>query len=352
MKKDNFCAGPCLLPQSVFEEASEAILNYDDLGLSILEISHRSQAFTNIIEEAKATVLELTGLKNKGYQVLFLHGGASMQFLMVAYNLMNKKAAYLNTGRWSTKAMTEAQFFGEVVEVASSADKNFSYIPKNYKVPTDVDYFHCTSNNTIYGTQMKSFPKVNVPLVCDMSSDILSRSIDYSQFDLIYAGAQKNMGTAGTAMVLLKEEILSKVSHQIPTMMDYRVQLEKKSVFNTPAVYAIYVAMLTLRWLKDQGGIKAIEPINRQKADLLYVEIDKNPAFKGLAAKEDRSMMNVTFKLTDESLTKEFDKTWMDSGIVGLKGHRTAGGYRASIYNAMPLKSVEILTEVMHWFGK
>ncbi len=352
MKKNNFGAGPCILPQSVFEEASQAVLEYNDLGLSILEISHRSKAFVDIIEEARESVLELTGLKDKGYQVLFLQGGASTQFLMVAYNLLHQKAAYLNTGRWSTKAIKEAKLFGEVVEVASSEDKNFNYIPKHYQVPKDVDYFHCTSNNTIYGTQMNDFPEMEVPLVCDMSSDILSRQRDFSKFDLIYAGVQKNMGPAGATMVLLKEDILGKVKRQIPTMMDYQVHLKKDSVFNTPAVYAVYVTMLTLRWLKDLGGIQAIEEINNEKAKMLYDEIDKNPNFEGVVAKEDRSKMNVTFKLTDESRQEEFDRLWDDAGIVGINGHRSVGGYRASLYNALSKKDVSILTDVMQWFGK
>ncbi len=352
MRKDNFGAGPCILPQSVFEEASKAILDFNDSGLSILEISHRSPDFTAVIEEARDSILELTHLKGKGYQPLFLHGGASTQFLMVAYNLLQNKAAYLNTGRWSGNAIKEAKLFGEVVEVASSADKNFSYIPKNYTVPSDVDYFHCTSNNTIYGTQMQSFPEVEVPLICDMSSDILSREIDFSKFDLIYAGAQKNMGPAGTTLVLVKDELLGKVDRAIPTMMDYHTHIKKDSVFNTPSVYAIYVTMLTLRWLKNLGGIETIEKINNEKAAMLYAEIDRNPLFKGLTAKEDRSKMNVTFKLTDESLTDEFNQLWQESGIIGIKGHRTAGGYRASLYNALSKESVGILVEIMHWFEK
>lgn len=347
MKKHNFGAGPCILPQSVFEQASKAILDFDNSGLSLLEISHRTPAFTDVIEEAKALVLALTGLENKGYQVLFLQGGASTQFLMTAYNLLQKKAAFLNTGRWSAKAIKEAELFGEVAEVASSADKDFTYIPKGYSIPTDADYFHCTSNNTIYGTQIKEFPETDIPMICDMSSDILSRQLDFSKFDLIYAGAQKNMGTAGTTMVLLKEDILGKVERQIPTMMDYEVHLGKKSVFNTPSVYAIYVSLLTLRWLKAQGGIEGIEKINREKADLLYNEIDSNPNFEGIAAKDSRSDMNVTFRLTDSSKKEEFDKLWEEAGMIGLNGHRSVGGYRASLYNALPKKSVEALIEVM-----
>ena len=264
MKKHNFSAGPCILPQEVFEKASSAVLDFNNSGLSILEISHRSEAFVSVIEEARALVLELLGLQNKGYQALFLHGGASMQFLMVAYNLLQKKAAYTNTGTWSSKAIKEAKLFGEVQEVASSKDKNFNYIPKDYSIPADVDYFHCTSNNTIYGTQMKSFPKTDVPLVCDMSSDILSRTMDFSQFDLIYAGAQKNMGPAGVTLAVVKEDILGKVSRAIPSMLNYKVHIDKDSMFNTPAVFSVYVSMLTLEWLKDLGGISAIEKVENK----------------------------------------------------------------------------------------
>jgi phosphoserine aminotransferase len=347
MKKHNYSAGPCILPQEVFKEASQAILDYNNSGLSILEISHRSKDFVDVMEEARSLSLELLGLENKGYKALFLQGGASMQFLMVAYNLLEKKAAYLNTGTWASKAIKEAKLFGDVNVVASSEDKNFSYIPKNYKIPGDVDYFHCTSNNTIFGTQMKRFPKTSVPVVCDMSSDIFSRQMDFSKFDLIYAGAQKNMGPAGTTLVIIKEDILGEVSRKIPSMMDYKVHLGKDSMFNTPAVYAVYVSLLTMRWLKEQGGIKAIEEQNEKKAQLLYSEIDINPLFKGFTAVEDRSIMNATFNLTKDSLKEEFDKMWKDAGINGLNGHRSVGGYRASMYNALPLESVQILVDVM-----
>lgn len=330
MKKHNFSAGPCILPEDVLQKASEAILNFNDDNLSLIEISHRSKHFVNVIEKAKSLALELLGLENKGYKALFLHGGASMEFLMVAYNLLNKKAAYLNTGTWSTKAIKEAKEFGKIVEVASSKDNNFSYIPKEYSIPNDVDYFHCTSNNTIAGTQMKSFPETTVPLVCDMSSDIFSRQLDFEKFDLIYAGAQKNMGPAGTTLVILKEAILGKVDRHIPSMLNYQVHLEKESMFNTPAVFPIYVSMLTLQWLKDLGGIPFIEKVNQKKAELLYAEIDRNSLFKGIVAKEDRSIMNATFVLTDESLSEKFDKMWQDANINGLHGHRSVGGYRAS----------------------
>ncbi|MBI6118930.1 3-phosphoserine/phosphohydroxythreonine transaminase [Salegentibacter maritimus] len=347
MKKHNYSAGPCILPQEVFKEAANGILDYQGSGLSIMEISHRSPAFVEVIEEARSLSLELLGLKDKGYKALFLQGGASMQFLMTAYNLLNKKAAYLNTGTWSSKAIKEAKLFGEVIEVASSKDKNFNYIPKDYKVTTGVDYFHCTSNNTIFGTQIKDFPQVDAPLVCDMSSDIFSRELDFTKFDLIYAGAQKNMGPAGTTLVIIKEDILGKVEREIPSMLNYKVHLEKDSMFNTPAVYAIYVSLLTLRWIKKNGGIAAMEKRNAEKAELLYKEIDRNPLFKGFAEIEDRSIMNATFNLTDESKKEAFDKLWKEAGINGLNGHRSVGGYRASMYNALDIESVEVLVNTM-----
>ena len=347
MKKHNFSAGPCILPQEVFKEAAQGILDYQDSGLSIMEISHRSAAFVEVMEEARNLSLELLGLQNKGYKALFLQGGASMQFLMTAYNLLNNKAAYLNTGTWSSKAIKEAKLFGEVSEVASSKDKNFNYIPKNYKIPSDIDYFHCTSNNTIFGTQIKDFPEVDAPLVCDMSSDIFSRELDFSKFDLIYAGAQKNMGPAGTTLVVIKEDILGKVEREIPSMLSYKVHLEKDSMFNTPAVYAVFVSLLTLRWIKNNGGIKAMEKRNNEKADLLYKEIDRNPLFEGFAEVEDRSAMNATFNLTDESKKDAFDKLWKEAGINGLNGHRSVGGYRASMYNALSLESVKVLVKAM-----
>lgn len=347
MKKHNFSAGPCILPQEVFQEASQAILDYNNSGLSILEISHRSKDFVAVMEEARSLALELLGLQNKGYQALYLQGGASMQFLMVAYNLLEKKGAYLNTGTWASKAIKEAKFFGEVNVVKSSEDKNFNYIPKGYMIPTDVDYFHCTSNNTIFGTQIKQFPTTPKPMVCDMSSDIFSRELDFSKFDLIYAGAQKNMGPAGTTLVIIKEDLLGKVTRKIPSMMDYKVHIEKESMYNTPPVYAVYVSLLTLKWLKNQGGIKAIEEKNEKKAQLLYSEIDINPLFKGYTAVEDRSIMNATFNLNNDKLKDKFDKMCKEAGINGLNGHRSVGGYRASMYNALPLESVEVLVDVM-----
>lgn len=347
MKKHNYSAGPCILPQEVFQQASQAVLDFNQSGLSILEISHRSKDFVDVMEEARGLALELLGLQDKGYKALFLQGGASMQFLMVPYNLLQNKAAYLNTGTWSTKAIKEGKFFGEVVEVGSSADKDFKYIPTGYEIPQDADYFHCTSNNTIFGTQMKSFPEVSQPLICDMSSDIFSRQLDFSKFDLIYAGAQKNMGPAGTALVVIKEDILGKVDRSIPSMMDYQVHLNKASMFNTPSVYAVYVSLLTMRWLKNKGGIAGIEPQNQKKAELLYTEIDRNALFEGYANIEDRSNMNATFQLKDDRVKERFDQMWKEAGINGLNGHRSLGGYRASMYNAMELESVQALVDVM-----
>lgn len=352
MKKHNYSAGPCILPQEVFQQASQAILDFNNSGLSILEISHRSADFVSVMEEARELSLKLLGLENKGYKALFLQGGASMQFLMVAYNLLEKRAAYLNTGTWADKAIKEAKLFGEVVEVASSKDKNFNYIPKGFKVPSDVDYFHCTSNNTIFGTQIKDFPSVEIPLVCDMSSDIFSRQLNFSKFDLIYAGAQKNMGPAGTTLVIVKEEILGKVTRKIPSMLDYAVHISKDSMYNTPAVYAVYVSLLTLKWLENKGGVKGIEVANNKKADLLYSEIDRNELFKGFASKEDRSNMNATFNLVSEEGKTRFDELWKAAGINGLNGHRSVGGYRASMYNALPLESVQVLVDVMQEFEK
>jgi phosphoserine aminotransferase len=354
MKKHNYSAGPCILPQEVFEKSAQAILDFNNSGLSILEISHRSKDFVAVMDEARAIVLELLGLEGKGYEVLFLGGGASMQFLMVPYNLMkvDSKAAYLDTGTWASGAIKEAKLFGETVVVASSKSENYNYIPKGYTIPTDADYFHCTSNNTIFGTQMKSFPETNIPLVCDMSSDIFSRVLDFSKFDLIYAGAQKNMGPAGATLVVIKTEILGKTKRRIPSMLDYQQHISKESMYNTPPVFPIYASLLTLKWLKKLGGIAAIEKINEAKANLLYNEIDRNPLFKGTAAKEDRSNMNVTFLLENESHQEKFDMMWKSAGISGLAGHRSVGGYRASMYNALPIESVQVLVNVMQELEK
>lgn len=347
MKKHNFSAGPCILPAEVMQKASEAVLELDGIGLSLIEISHRSKEFVEIMEKARSLALELLGLQGKGYHALFLQGGASMQFLMTAFNLLDAKAGYVNTGTWSQKAIKEARMFGDIVEVASSQKDNFRYIPKGFEIPTDLDYLHLTSNNTIYGTQFKEFPKTAVPLVCDMSSDIFSRQMDFFQFDLIYAGAQKNMGPAGTTLVVVKEDILGKVSRKIPSMMDYSVHIAKDSMFNTPPVFAVYVSMLTMQWLKDLGGIAAIEEINERKANLIYSEIELNPVFSGIAAKEDRSSMNATFNITDDELKDVFDEMCKEAGISGINGHRSVGGYRASMYNALPMESVGVLVDIM-----
>lgn len=348
MKKHNFSAGPCILPQEVLQQASEAILNFNNDDLSLIEISHRSKPFTDVMQKAISLVKELLEVP-KEYSVMFLQGGASLEFLMVPFNLMKKggKAAYTNTGAWAKKAITEAKDLGEVVIVGDSSDKNYNYIPKGYEIPMDVDYFHCTSNNTIYGTQMKEFPSTPALLVCDMSSDIFSRTIDVSKFDLIYAGAQKNMGPAGTTLVIVKNKILGNTGRKIPTMLDYNTHISKDSMFNTPPVFAIYVSMLTLQWLKDKGGVQWIEKINQKKADLLYREIDRNPLFEGAANKEDRSNMNVTFLLKDNSKEEQFNKMWTNAGINGIKGHQSVGGYRASMYNALPIESVQVLVDIM-----
>lgn len=349
MKKHNFSAGPCILPQEVLKKASEAVLNFNDIDLSLIEISHRSADFVAVMDKATDLALELLDLKDKGYSALFLQGGASLEFLMVPYNLMkeNGKAAYLDTGAWSSKAIKEAKLLGEVEVVASSKDQNYNYVPKNFNIPNDIDYFHCTSNNTIYGTQMKEFPKSEGLLVCDMSSDIFSRKLDFSQFDLIYAGAQKNMGPAGATLVIIKDDILGKTNRQIPSMLDYQIHISKESMFNTPPVFPVYVSMLTLEWLKGLGGIEAIEKLNNEKAELLYNEIDNNPLFEGAARSEDRSNMNVTFLLKDETKKDSFDAMCKDAGINGIKGHRSVGGFRASIYNAMPIESIQVLVDIM-----
>jgi phosphoserine aminotransferase len=347
MSKHNFSAGPCILPDTVLQKASDAVLNFNNSGFSLIEISHRSSDFVKVMDRARELALELLDLKNKGYEALFLHGGASLEFLMVAYNLLETKAGYLNTGTWSANAIKEAKLFGEVNEIASSKDKEYSYIPKGFTIPSDLDYLHFTTNNTIFGTQFHTMPESAVPLVADMSSDIFSRILDFSQFDLIYAGAQKNMGPAGVTLVIVKSEILGKVSRPIPSMLDYRVHIAKESMFNTPPVFSVYTSLLTMEWLAELGGIAEIEKLNNQKAAKLYAEIDTNPLFTGYAAKEDRSVMNATFNLVDSALQNRFDELWKAAGILGLKGHRSVGGYRASMYNALSQESVDCLIEVM-----
>lgn len=348
MTKHNFSAGPSILPKSVIQEASKGVNDINSSGLSLLEISHRSKDFMEIMHEATSLALNLLDLENKGYKALFLQGGASMQFLMTAYNLLENKAGYLNTGVWASKALKEAKFFGDAIEIASSKDNNFNYIPKEYSIDSDLDYFHITSNNTIFGTQIKHIPDTDVCLVSDMSSDIFSRKIDFSKFGLIYAGAQKNFGPAGTTLVIVKEDILGKVSRKIPSMLDYQVHIDKESLFNTPPVFAVYTSMLTLKWLKDNGGIESIESKNNTKAKLMYQAIDTNELFVGFAAKQDRSLMNVTFNLVDSNHKELFDQMCKEANINGVNGHRSVGGYRASIYNALEIESVKVLIDVMN----
>jgi phosphoserine aminotransferase len=347
-KAHNFSAGPAILPAEVIKEAAQGVLNFNNLDLSILEISHRSKDFIDVMEEARSMMKELMGFGNE-YQVLFLGGGASLQFAMVPYNLLPQTgtAHYVNTGVWANKAIKEAKLLGNVNVLASSEDKKFNYIPKNYTVPKDGSYLHLTSNNTIYGTQAHSFPKSPIPVVCDMSSDIFSRQMDFSQFDLVYAGAQKNIGAAGTTVVVVKESILGKTDRKMLSMMDYRVHIKGESMFNTPPVFSIYVCLLTLKWLKKNGGLPWIEKINKAKADAMYAEIDRNSLFTGTCAKEDRSWMNACFLLTKPELEETFNKMWKEAGISGIKGHRDVGGYRASLYNALPLESVNALVDVM-----
>lgn len=350
--RHNFGAGPCILPQEVFKQASRAVLDFKD-GLSILEISHRTSEFEGVVEETEKLVKELLNVP-AGYSVLFLQGGASLQFAMVPMNLLpeGKSASYLETGVWANKAIKEVKFFGKANIVASSKDANYTFIPKDYSIPEDSAYFHCTSNNTIYGTEMFNLPETKVPVVCDMSSDIMSRVIDVSKYDLIYAGAQKNIGPAGLTIVIVKDEILGKTGRGIPSMLDYKVHIEGGSMYNTPPVFSIYVAMLNLRWLKAKGGVAEIEKENIAKANALYAEIDRNPLFKGTCAVEDRSRMNVCFVMENPELEKPFLKLAEENGIEGIKGHRSVGGFRASMYNALPITSVHALIELMQTFAE
>jgi phosphoserine aminotransferase len=352
-KVHNFSAGPGILPQEVLQQAANACINFDNLNLSLLEISHRSKNFEAVMNNSRQLVKELLHLDDD-FEVIFLGGGASLQFAMVPYNLLRTdgKAGYVNTGVWASKAIKEAKMIGNTVVVASSEEQKFNHIPKGYEIPSDLDYLHITSNNTIYGTQMKSFPKTNVPLVCDMSSDIFSREVNGNDFSLIYVGAQKNMGPAGATMVAVRKSALGKTGRKMLSMLDYSVHIKGDSMYNTPPVFPIYVSMLTMEWLKNNGGVPQIEKVNQQKADLLYHEIDRNSLFKGTTAVEDRSNMNVTFVMHDPTLEPEFDKLSKDANLSGLRGHRDVGGYRASLYNALPLESVQVLVEVMQQFEK
>lgn len=354
MKKYNFYSGPSILPQYTFENTAKAILDFNNTGLSIMEISHRSKEFMAIMQEATTLFKELLDIPS-GYSVLFLQGGASLQFAMVPLNYFNKKSAYLDTGEWASKAIKESQLFGETVVVASSKDRTYSYIPKNWSVPMDADYFHITSNNTIYGTELKYDPDSKVPLIADMSSDIFSRPLDVSKYALIYGGAQKNLGPAGVAFVIVKDDSLGKVNRVIPTMLNYKTHIDKESMFNTPPCLAVYAVLQTLKWYRMSGGLKEIHKVNLRKADMLYTEIERNKAFKlTVAEAEDRSIMNVTFVMSDDYKDKEADFLDFSSkrGMVGLKGHRSVGGFRAALYNAMPPEGVQALIDVMKEFEK
>ncbi len=352
MKKYNFGAGPSILPQEVMQATAEACKDFQGLGLSLIEMSHRTKEFQAVMDEAQDLFKELLDIP-EGYSVLFVGGGASTQFCMVPFNLLNKKAAYLNTGVWAKKALKEAKLFGETVEVATSAPDNFTYIPKDYVVPADADYFHVTTNNTIYGTELHADPESPVTLVADMSSDIFSRPIDVAKYGLIYGGAQKNLSMAGVTFVIVRDDILGKVDRAIPTMLDYRTHASKGSMFNTPPVLPIFCALQTLKWIKAQGGVKEMERRAKERADLLYGEIDRNKMFRGtVTCKEDRSYMNICFVMADEykELEAEFLQFAVSKGMVGIKGHRDVGGFRASCYNAMPLEGVQALVACMQEF--
>tara|TARA_Y100001954_G_C15721617_1_gene558528 strand:- start:53 stop:1126 length:1074 start_codon:yes stop_codon:yes gene_type:complete len=354
MKKHNFFAGPSVLPQYTIDNTAEAIKSFADMGLSLMEISHRSKQFVAVVDEATALFKELLNIP-EGYSVLFLGGGASTQFAMVPFNLLNKKAAYLNTGAWAKKAIKEAKLFGEVDVVGSSEDKVYNYIPKGYTIPADADYFHITTNNTIYGTEITEDLDFDIPLVADMSSDIFSRPIDVSKYAIIYGGAQKNLAPSGVTFVIVKDEILGKVDRTIPTMLNYQTHIDKESMFNTPPVVPIFAALQTLKWLKAQGGVEAMHKINVMKAGLLYDEIDRNPLFKGTVEDvNDRSIMNICFVMNEgyEEYEKEFFAFASERGMMGIKGHRSVGGFRASTYNALPVESVEALVACMQEFEK
>jgi phosphoserine aminotransferase len=348
----NFNSGPSVLPKEVFEQASQAILNFNNSGLSILEIGHRTSLFEQVMDEAIALAKELMRLSNE-HEVLFLHGGATTQFFQVPMNLLNENetAAYLDCGTWGTKAIKEAKLFGNVNMLASSKDRDYTYIPKGYTIPADAKYFHYTTNNTIEGTQMHGIPETTVPLVADMSSDILSTQLDYNRFALIYAGAQKNAGAAGVNMVIVKKDILGTVSRKLPSMMDYRNHIDNGSMLNTPPVFAVYVCMLTLRWLKAQGGVTVVQKRNEAKAKLLYDTLDALPMFTPKVAREDRSLMNVVWIMHDAALEKQFLQETKQHGMVGIKGHRSVGGFRASLYNALAIDSVQALADLMKDFA-
>ena len=353
MKKHNFNAGPAVLPRVAVENGAKAVLDFDGTGMSILEVSHRSKEFQAVMDQTLSLFGELLDLPSN-YKVILLGGGASTQFYEVPFNLLEKKAGYVNTGVWAKKAIKEAKLFGDVEVLASSEDKNFSYVPKGYAIPKDLDYLHITTNNTIFGTELHTDIDSPVPLVADMSSDILSRPVDVTKYAMIYGGAQKNLAPAGVTFAIVNEDVLGKVSRKIPTMIDYRTHIAEGSMFNTPPVFPIFVMRETLKWLKDLGGLKKMYEINKAKAKLIYDEIDRNPMFKGTAAVEDRSIMNVCFVPADryESIYDDFMTFSKERGIVGIKGHRLVGGFRASIYNALPIESVQALVDCMQEFEK
>jgi phosphoserine aminotransferase len=353
MKKHNFSAGPSVLSQYTIQNTADAILDFAGTGLSLMEVSHRGKEFITVSDEARQLVKELLDVPDT-HDVIFLGGGASLQFCMVPYNLLNKKASYLDSGTWASKAIKEAKFFGEVEVVASSKDKNYCYIPKNYTVSDDSDYFHITTNNTIFGTQLQAIPEVSVPLAADMSSDIFSRPVDVSKFDIIYAGAQKNLAPSGVTVIIVRKDALGKVARPIPSMLNYQIHIDNESMYNTPPVVPVYAALQTLKWYKESGGIAVMQKKNEEKAAILYDEIDRNKMFVGTAATEDRSLMNICFVMSDEykELEGEFASFASKAGMVGIKGHRSVGGFRASTYNALPKESVQALVETMQAFER
>jgi phosphoserine aminotransferase len=351
MKYHNFSAGPAILPREVIEKSAEALLNFKNSGLSIMELSHRGSLLEDVFVDARNIVRELVGLDDS-YEVIFTTGGASTQFFMLALNLLNndETAGYVNTGTWATKAIEAAHMYGNIAELASSKNSNFSFIPKEYSIPSDLKYLHLTSNNTIYGTQLHGLPDTNVPIVCDMSSDFLSKPIDINRYGMIYAGAQKNVGSSGVTIVIIKKDMLDRVNREIPVMLDYKTFIENDSLYNTPPVFPIYVSLLTMQWIKNFGGLKAMETHNIKKGAILYDEIDRNSLFEGTVAVEDRSLMNICFVMKDKELEKEFMKYATDNGCMDMKGHRSVGGFRASTYNAMPLESIQFLADLMKNF--
>jgi phosphoserine aminotransferase len=351
MKYHNFSAGPSILPKEVIQKSAEALVDFKGSGLSIMELSHRGSLLEDVFEEAHSIVKEILGLDDD-YEVIYTTGGASTQFFMLAMNILNdnEKAGYVNTGTWATKAIEAAGMYGDIIELASSKGSNFSYIPKGYDIPDDLKYLHLTSNNTIYGTQYHWWPEVEMPIVCDMSSDFMSRPVDYKKFGMIYAGAQKNVGSSGVTLVIIRKDMLDRVNREIPVMLNYKTFIENKSMYNTPPVFSMFVSLLTMKWIKGFGGLDKMEAHNISKSNILYNEIDRNSLFEGTVAVEDRSLMNVCFVMKDKELEKEFMKHAVSNGCLDMQGHRSVGGFRASIYNAMPVESIQFLTDLMKDF--